>query len=102
MARGLPTIRPMSRRLVVFLPASLAAAPRDDEGRVVPTRIHDRARAEGEVRILVELSLPSRRVGEGALSTRAGAAYRREILDTAARVLSRLCRHPHPVLLRYV
>ena len=99
--------------MVAFLAASLgllgvvlavpaAAAPRDDAGRVVPTRIHDRAQAEGEVRVLVELSLPSRRVGGGALSPRARAAYRREIVDTAARVLDRLTRHPHRVLRRYL
>src|SRR3989337_265615 len=87
--------------LGVILAVPAAAAPRDDAGRVVPTRIHDRAQAEGEVRVLVELSLPSRRVGEGALSPRARAAYRREIVDTAARVLDRLDPHPPPVLRPY-
>src|SRR3989338_9919174 len=82
--------------MVAFLAASLvllgvvlavpaAAAPRDDAGRVVPTRIHDRAQAESEVRVLVELSLPSRRVSEGTLSTRARAAYRRGVEGPAAR-----------------
>src|SRR3990172_882434 len=33
---------------------------------------------------------------------RARAAYRREIVDTAARVLDRLTRHPHRVLRRYL
>ena len=88
--------------LGVILAVPAAAAPRDDAGRVVPTRIHDRAQAESEVRVLVELSLPSRRVSEGTLSTRARAAYRREIVDTAARVLDRLTRHPHRVLRRYL
>src|SRR3990172_10298046 len=80
--------------LGVVLAVPAAAAPRDDAGRVVPTRIHDRAQAESEVRVLVELSLPSRRVSEGTLSTRARAAYRRGIGDTPARVPDRLARPP--------
>src|SRR5882724_1404575 len=88
--------------LGVALPAHVVAASRDEDRRVVPTRIHDRARAEGEVRVLVELSLPSNRVAERGLSSQARTAYRQEIADTAARVLSRLAKHPHRVLRRYV
>jgi subtilisin family serine protease len=76
-------------------------APRDDSKRVVSTRIHDRAQAEGEVRVLVELALPSNRRTEGALSAQARFAYRQEIADTAARVLARLAKHPHQVFRRY-
>src|SRR5262245_5371113 len=60
------------------------SAPRDDSKRVVPTRIHDRAQAEGEVRVLVELALPSNRRTESTLSSaQARLAYRQEIADTA-------------------
>src|SRR2546425_7454434 len=85
-----------------LLPTSVVAAPRGDDSRVVPTKIHDRARAEGEVRVLVELALPSSRVAEGAVPSHARAAYRQEITDTASRLLSRLTQHPHRVLRRYV
>ena len=88
--------------LGAILPTSVVAAPRDDDSRVVPTKIHDRARAEGEVRVLVELALPSSRVAEGAVPSHARAAYRQEITDTASRLLSRLTQHPHRVLRRYV
>src|SRR5437867_3707476 len=88
--------------LGAILPTSAVAAPRDDDSRVVPTKIHDRARAEGEVRVLVELALPSSRVAEGAGPSHARAAYRQEITDTASRLLSRLTQHPHRVLRRYV
>src|SRR6266850_3310897 len=88
--------------LGVALPAHVVAVSRDEDRRVVPTRIHDRPRAEGEVRVLVELSLPSNRVAERGLSSQARTAYRQEIADTAARVLSRLAKHPHRVLRRYV
>src|SRR6266545_6527294 len=57
--------------LGVILSANVAAAPRDEDSRKVPTRIHDRAQAEGEVRVLVELALPSGRRAEGALSNQA-------------------------------
>src|SRR5262245_22185696 len=77
------------------------SAPRDDSGRVVPTRIYDRAQAEGEVRVLVELALPSNRRTESTLSAQARLAYRQEIADTAARVLARLANHPHQVFRRY-
>ena len=88
--------------LAVFLPTQVGAAPRDEERRVVPTRIHDRARDEGEVRVLVELALPSGRVAEGKLASETRAAYRQEITDTAARVLTRLTKHHHRVLRRYL
>src|SRR6058998_688861 len=88
--------------LGVILSANVAAAPRNEDSRKVPTRIHDRARAEGEVRVLVELALPSGRRAEGALSNQARSAYRQEIADTAARVLNRLATHPHRVLRRYL
>src|SRR4029453_5319553 len=76
-------------------------APRDDSKRVVPTRIHDRAQAEGEGRVLVEPALPSNRRPESTLSAQARLAYRQEIVDTAARVLARLAKHPHQVFRRY-
>jgi subtilisin len=93
--------------LGIALPARALAqtpvppAPRDDNKRVVPTRIHDRAQAEGEVRVLVELALPSNRRTESTLSAQARFAYRQEIADTAARVLARLAKHPHQVFRRY-
>ena len=88
--------------LGIILPTLAVAAPREEESRLVPTRIHDRALAEGEVRVLVELALPSGRFAEGALSTQARAAYRQEITDTASRVLSRLTQYPHRVGRRYL
>jgi len=88
--------------LAVVHSGKAVAAPRDESARVVPTTIHDRARAEGEVRVLVELALPSNRVTEGGLSSQARTAHRQEIADTAARVLSRLAKHPHRVLRRYI
>src|SRR6266403_3290033 len=84
--------------LGIMLPMSVVAAPRDKDGRVVPTEIHDRVRAEGEVRVLVELALPSGRVAEGRLTSQTRAAYRQEIVDTASRVLSRLASHQYRVL----
>src|SRR5437667_9278196 len=86
----------------VLLPTNVVAAPADKDGHVVPTAIHDRARAEGEVRVLVELLLPSGRVAEGAVPNQARALYRQEITDAASRLLSRLTQHPHRVLRRYV
>src|SRR3989454_12787484 len=71
--------------LGVILSANVAAAPRDEASRKVPTGIHDRARAEGEVRVLAELALPWGRRAEGALSIQARSAYRQAIADTAAR-----------------
>jgi len=88
--------------LAVLLPTHAGAAPRDEDSRKVPTRIHDRAQAEGDVRVLVELALPSGRRAEGALSNQARSAYRQEIADTASRVVSRLATHPHRVLRRYL
>src|SRR5215510_6163115 len=88
--------------LGIVLPTHALAAARDEDNRVVPTRIHDRAQAEGEVRVLVELALPSNRRTESALSAPARSAYRQEIVDTGARLLSRLAQHPHRVLRRYL
>src|SRR5437899_6676217 len=88
--------------LGVLLPTNVVAAPADKDGHVVPTAIHDRARAEGEVRVLVELLLPSSRVAEGAVPSHARAAYRQEITDTASRLLSRLTQHPHRLFRSYV
>src|SRR5437667_331015 len=88
--------------LGVLLPTNVVAAPADKDGHVVPTAVHDRARAEGEVRVLVELLLPSGRVAEGAVPNQARALYRQEITDAASRLLSRLTQHPHRVLRRYV
>src|SRR5213594_2214793 len=88
--------------LGIILPTLAVAAPRDEKSRVVPPRIHDRVLAEGEVRVLVELALPSGRFVEGALTTQARAAYRQEITDTASRVLSRLTQYPHRVVRRYL
>jgi len=88
--------------LGVLLPAQALAAPPDQKPRAVPSALHDRARAEGEVRVLVELALPSGRVAESALTIQARAAYRQEIADTGSRVLSRLANHRHRVLRRYL
>src|SRR6267378_1671058 len=88
--------------LGVILPAHALAAPPDQQPRAVPSTLHDRALAEGEVRVLVELSLPSGRVAESALAVQARAAYRQEITDTAERVLSRLANHRYRVLRRYL
>ncbi|MGH7346009.1 MAG: S8 family serine peptidase, partial [Candidatus Rokuibacteriota bacterium] len=52
--------------------------------------------------MLVELALPSGRVAESALAIQARAAYRREITDTASRVLTRLAKHQHRVMRRYL
>ena len=88
--------------LAVILPAHALAAPPDQKPRVVPSALHDRALAEGEVRVLVELALPSGRVAESALAVQARAAYRQEITDTGSRVLSRLAQHQYRVLRRYL
>ena len=88
--------------LGVILPAHALAAPSDQKPRVVPSALHDRALAEGEVRVLVELALPSGRVAESALAVQARAAYRQEITDTGSRVLSRLAQHQYRVLRRYL
>src|SRR2546427_5052139 len=80
MACPLPTIAGMSGRptrstslcpllaagvllLAVIVPGRALAAP-GDANRLVPTKIYDRALAEGEVRVLVELALPSGRFAE--------------------------------------
>jgi subtilisin family serine protease len=68
----------------------------------VPTVLQDRARAEGTVRVIVELALPSGRVAETALPDQARAAFRREILTIGTRVLNRLAQQPHRVLRRFV
>ncbi len=52
--------------------------------------------------MLVELALPSGRIAESALASQARAAYRQEITDTASRILSRLAKHPHRVMRRYM
>src|SRR5207245_10168057 len=70
--------------LGVLLPTNGVAAPADKDGHVVPTAIHDRARAEGEVRVLVELLLPSGRGAEGAVPNQARALYRQEVTDAAS------------------
>ncbi len=88
--------------LGVILPAHALAAPSDQKPRVVPSALHDRALAEGEVRVLVELALPSGRVAGTALAVQARAAYRQEITDTGSRVLSRLAQHQYRVLRRYL
>src|SRR5437773_320626 len=86
--------------IAIILPASAVAALAEDSRRVVPTQLHDRARDEGEVRVLVELVLPS--AGRTALSTQAQSVYRQELADTATRVLNRLTPHPHRVVRRYL
>jgi Subtilase family/HYDIN/CFA65/VesB-like, Ig-like domain len=88
--------------LGIILPAHALAAPPDQKPGVVPSALHDRALAEGEVRVLVELALPSGRVAEGALASKARDAYRQEITDTGSRVLSRLAPHHYRVLRRYL
>src|SRR5262245_4423546 len=87
--------------LSVILPAHALAAPPDQNPRAVPSALHDRALAEGEVRVLVELALPSGRIAEGVLATQARAAFRQEIADAGARVLGRLASHPYRVLRQY-
>ncbi len=86
--------------LGIILPASALAAPPDQAPRV-PSALHDRALADGEVRVLVELALPSGRVAESALAIQARTAYRQEITDTSSRVLSLLANQPYRVLRRY-
>ena len=88
--------------LGVILPAQALAAPPDQTPRAVPSALHDQALAEGEVRVLVELALPSGRVAESPLAIQARGAYRQEIVDTGARVLSQLANHRYRVLRRYV
>ena len=87
--------------LGVIVPARALAAPADDAYRVVPTRIYDRALAEGEVRVLVELLLPSGRIAESSVAPNARPAFRKEIADATSRLLNRLSTHPHRVLRRY-
>jgi subtilisin family serine protease len=80
------------------LPAYALASPADQR---VPSTLQDRALAEGEVRVLVQLALPSGRVAAGALAPQALTGYRQEIADTAARVLSRLAQHRYRILRQY-
>src|SRR5262244_15887 len=87
--------------LGVILPAHALAAPPDQHPRAVPSALHDRALADGEVRVLVELALPSGRIAESVLATQARAAFRQEIADAGARVLGRLANHPYRVLRQY-
>src|SRR5215472_16189030 len=84
--------------LGVILPAEALAAPADQK---VSKGLQDRALAEGEVRVLVELVLPSGRVAENTLARQAVAGYRQEISDTASRVLGRLANYRYRVLRRY-
>src|SRR5262245_44743737 len=88
--------------LGVLLPVHVLAAPPEQKPRTVPSALHDRALAEGEVRVLVELALPSGRVAETALGVQARAAYRQEIADAGSRVLSQLASHRYQVLRRFV
>ena len=88
--------------LGVLLPAHALAAPAAQNPRAVPSALHDRARAEGEVRVLVEFALPSGRVAESALAAPARSAFRQEIADTGSRVLSQLSQHQYRVLRRYL
>src|SRR5262245_34628813 len=88
--------------LSVLLPVHALAAPPDQKPRTVPSALHDRALAEGEVRVLVELALPSGRVAEASLGLQARAVYRREIADAGSRVLSQLASHRYRVLRRFV
>jgi len=88
--------------LAVLLPVNALAAPPDQKPRTVPSALHDRALAEGEVRVLVELALPSGRVAEAAIETQGRAAYRQEIADAGSHVLSQLASHRYRVLRRFV
>src|SRR5262245_45501670 len=88
--------------LGIILPAHALAAPPDQKPPVVPSALHDRALAEGEVRGPVRLAFPSGRVAESPLAVHARAAYRQEITDTGSRVLSRLAPHQYRVLRRYL
>ncbi len=63
--------------LGVLLSTPAFAAPPDQQPHAVPSALYDRARAEGEVRVLVELALPSGRITESALASQARAAYDR-------------------------
>ena len=87
--------------LGVILPAHALAAEGERTPRAAPRALHDRALAEGEVRVLVELALPSGRVAESALASQARTAFRQEITDTASRVLSRLANHRYRLMRRY-
>src|SRR5690349_11750592 len=88
--------------LGIILPAHALAAPPDPNPRAVPSALYDRARAEGDVRVLVELALPSGRVAENALAAQARVTYRQEIADPAARVLSQLAAQRYRVVRRYL
>src|SRR2546426_4357487 len=76
--------------LGVLLPTNVVAAPADKDGHVVPTAIHDRARAEGEVRVLVELLLPSGRVAEGAVPNQARSEEHTSELQSPCNLVCRL------------
>src|SRR5437870_13777737 len=70
--------------LGVLLPTNVVAAPADKDGSVVPPAIHHRARAEGEVRVLVELLLPSGRLAGGPVPNQARALGRQEVIARGA------------------
>ncbi len=87
--------------LALILPAPALAAPPDPNPGVVPSALHDQALAQGEVRVLVELALPSGRVADSVLTIQARASFRQEIADTGARILSRLSNQRYRVLRQF-
>src|SRR5262245_50991206 len=70
---------------------------------VIPAELQERARLEGQVRVIVELWLPGfRHVGEGALGRAAIAAQRRDVATVASQVLARLKPYQHRIHRRFV
>src|SRR5262249_4683353 len=86
--------------LLAFVVSTPSFAVGDSNG-VGPTAIYDRAVAEGQVRVLVELALPSGRRAGSPAATPGRRAFRRALAATAWRGLSRLAAPPHRVLRRY-
>jgi len=64
-------------------------------------RLHDRARQEGQVRVVVQLRLAADAVPEGTLSPPQVAAQRRDIARVQSEVIKRLRRTGHRVVRRY-
>jgi subtilisin family serine protease len=86
--------------------ASIGGAPAgagDPAGRVVvPIEVHDRARIDGQARVIVELRLPSPHAPEGHLRSPAAVlAQRRDIAASSTQVIARLRAHPHRVVRRF-
>src|SRR5947208_779644 len=88
--------------ILTLLSAPLAPAPRAAASLKIPQRLRARSQQAGHVRVLVELTLPSRPVPEATLPTTAAVvAQRQAIQGRAASLLSRLPQGSHRIIRQY-